>query len=60
MHDDLFILPYGSITLSIIVGPRIVDTTFNVIPESDLFRVKLGIPWLDSMNGILLPLFTNV
>lgn len=45
--------PYGLITLSIPVGPRTVDIVFDVIPESNLFRVKLGIPWLDSMNGVI-------
>lgn len=51
-HDGLSLKPYGSITLSILVGLRAIDIVFNVIPESDLFRMKLGIPWLASMNGI--------
>lgn len=51
-HDDLSLKPYGSINLSILVGPRPIDTIFNVIPKSDMFRMKLGIPWLASINGI--------
>lgn len=51
-HNGMNLKHYGPITLSILVGPRTIDIVFNVIPESDLFKVKLGIPWLDSMNGV--------
>lgn len=51
-HIGMNLKPYGLITLSVLVGPRIIDTVFDVIPESGLFRVKLGIPWLASMNGV--------
>lgn len=52
MNNGLFLKLYSSITSSVLVGPRVVDTVFDVILESDLFKMKLGIPWLASMNGI--------
>lgn len=51
-HNGLSLKPYGSITLFILVGPRAMHTTFDVILEFDLFRMKLGVPWLASMNMI--------
>lgn len=51
-HNGLSIPPLGSITLSVLVGPRAIDTSFDIILGSNFFRVKLGIPWLVSMNEI--------
>lgn len=51
-HDGLFLAPYGSITIFILVGPKALDTTFDVMSKSDLFRVNFSIPLLASMNGI--------
>lgn len=53
-HDGLSVPPLDSITLLVFVGPRAIDTSFDIILESNLFRVKLGILWLVSMNGITL------
>lgn len=53
MHDGLSLKPYGSISLFVLVRPRVVDTTFDIILKSDLFRVNFGISWLASMNRII-------
>lgn len=51
-HNGLSIPPIGCITLLVLVGPRVVDTSLVIILESNLFRVKLGISWMVSMNGV--------
>lgn len=49
-HDEFSIYPLGSITLMVLVGPKAMSFVFVIIPELDLFRVKLGIPWLIAME----------
>lgn len=51
-HDGIFVPPLGSIVLSVLVGPKSMKFLFDIIPGSELFRVKLGIPWLVAMNFV--------
>lgn len=51
-HDDLFVPPLESFSLSIIVGFKFVSTWFVVIPESNMFNMKLGIPCLVLLDVI--------
>lgn len=52
MHDRLFVLPLGSIVLSVLVGPNSVNLLFDIVPWSELFCVNLGSPWLVAMNAV--------
>lgn len=51
-HDGIYVPPFGYITLSILVGPRTVNELFDIILGFELFKVKLGIPWLITMNAV--------
>lgn len=51
MHDGFFVPPLGSITL-MVLGLKAMSSTFVSIPESELFWVKLGIPWLIAMDVV--------
>lgn len=36
----------------VLVGSKVVSSTFVIILESDLFWINLGIPWLVSMDAV--------
>lgn len=57
MHDTFSIPPLGSITLTILSGPKAMSSTFVIIPKSNLFQVKLSIHWLIYMD--LVPLLIH-
>lgn len=50
MYDRFSIRPLGSTTLTVLVGPK--SSVFIIIPKSDLFQAKIGIPWLISMAAV--------
>lgn len=52
-YDSFSISPLGSITLTVLVGPKAISSTFVIILGLDLFRPKLGIPSLISMEAVL-------
>ena len=47
--------PQGSISLSVEVCGKVVNSTLIVIPTFDQFQVKLGLPWLTSIQDIAFP-----
>lgn len=51
-HHGFSINPLDSITLTIMVGPKEVSSIFTIIRESDIFQVRLGIPWLITMEVV--------
>lgn len=51
-HTRLSLSPLGSITITVLVRPKVVLTTFVIIIESNLFRAKLGILWLIAMDVV--------
>lgn len=52
-----FLYPsFGSITLSVELYGKIVNTTFVVVPTSDQFQVKLGFPWLNAIHDVASPI----
>lgn len=51
-HDGIYVPSINSITLKILQEPNTMNGLFDIILRFDLFRVKLGIPGLVSMNAI--------
>lgn len=51
-HDRISVSPLGFICLLVLVGPKDFDASFIIILESDLFQVRLGIPYIFFMNGV--------
>ena len=52
-----FLYPsFGSIDLPIELCGKMVNTTFIVVPTSDQFQVKLGLPWLYAMHVVASPI----
>lgn len=48
--------PQGNIKFHVTLSGKVVFTTFIVIPTSDQLQVKLGIPWLSSMQVVASPI----
>lgn len=51
-HNDFSFPTIGSINFPLNVGPKQLNVSFYILPSSDQFHVKLGYPWLQSMNFI--------
>lgn len=47
--------PHGYISLLVELFCKVVDTTFIIVHTFNQFQVKLGIPWLSSMQVVASP-----
>lgn len=51
-HNGAFINTFGKISLLVTVFEKSVEQLFDVVPLFDLFRIKLGHPWLKAMKVV--------